>query len=423
MKRLITIFAATLFCLAAASGQDGIDPAVMQLLKDDPTRSASNHRPYEPGDMHDTPPPAGFKPFYISHYGRHGSRHSWGGSYYELIIGALSRADSLGILTPEGRAVLDQTIKVNEAWDGMDGRLSQRGVSEHDGIARRMVHRFPAVFKGKPRVRAISSTVQRCIISMNAFSTAVTSERPKTRWYLDTGERIMDYISETGHSSKACRGRTNAILEHIFDPPCDSTLVLERLFTDKAAGRALIPSLARFHKALFRTAGISGCWDIEDHIFGVLQPEYMYRYYSYDCHYIVSRYGSCIESGTSRLDSLSLLVGDIVSKADEAIAGGQYCADLRFGHDYPLITLVSFLGVEGPGSRLGFDEIDSRWLGWKELCMASNLQMIFYRNRAGRVLVKFLYQEQERQLRGLQSFKGPYYDWEVVKANIRGYKR
>ena len=87
------------------------------------------------------------------------------------------------------------------------------------------------------------------------------------------------------------------------------------------------------------------------------------------------------------------------------------------------MTLVSYLGIEGPGSKLDFDEIDEKWQGWKNLCMASNLQMVFYRNRSGRVLVKFLYQEQERRLRNLESFSGPYYDWEVVKANIKGYKR
>ena len=55
--------------------------------------------------------------------------------------------------------------------------------------------------------------------------------------------------------------------------------------------------------------------------------------------------------------------------------------------------------------------------------MASNLQMIFYRNQAGVGLVKFLYQEQERKLRGLEPFLGPYYKWETVKANLEGYKR
>ena len=55
--------------------------------------------------------------------------------------------------------------------------------------------------------------------------------------------------------------------------------------------------------------------------------------------------------------------------------------------------------------------------------MASNLQIIFYRNKSNDVIVKFLYQEQETRLRGLEPFYGPYYKWETVKANLEGYKR
>ena len=55
--------------------------------------------------------------------------------------------------------------------------------------------------------------------------------------------------------------------------------------------------------------------------------------------------------------------------------------------------------------------------------MASNLQAVFYRNRAGKVLVKFLYQEQERKLRGMESVTGPYYDWTELRSRIEGYKR
>ena len=68
-------------------------------------------------------------------------------------------------------------------------------------------------------------------------------------------------------------------------------------------------------------------------------------------------------------------------------------------------------------------KICDKWMGFWNICMASNLQMIFYKNNAGDVLVKFLYQEQERKLRGLEPFQGPYYKWETVKANLEGYKR
>ena len=195
------------------------------------------------------------------------------------------------------------------------------------------------------------------------------------------------------------------------------------MFTDAAAARGLITDLARFNKALYRTATIAPCWDIEERILPLMQFEYLYRYCAYEASSQYANYGSVEEIDPQRLDSAHQLVDDIVAKADEAIAGGKYAVDLRFGHDYPLLTLVSYLGVEGPGSRMPFSEIASRWWCWRELCMGSNLQMIFYRNRAGRVLVKFLYQEQERSLRNLQSVSGPYYDWETVKANIQGYRR
>ena len=260
MKRILLI-AAALLVAAAASAQSWwkVDAGLEAALREDLTRSGSNHCPYTVGDLRDTPPPAGFKPFYISHYGRHGSRHSWGDSYYQLIIGVLQKADSLGIITPAGREVLAQTREVNAAWDGMDGRLSQRGVRELSEIGHRMVRRFPQVFRGAPKIRAISSTVQRCIISMNAMTTAVAADRPRVRWTLDTGERFMDYISDTGTKLPLCRTLASGYKEHLWDAPCDSLQLLGVLFTDTAAGRRLIPSLDRFHKAMFRTATISDC--------------------------------------------------------------------------------------------------------------------------------------------------------------------
>ena len=135
-------------------------------------------------------------------------------------------------------------------------------------------------------------------------------------------------------------------------------------------------------------------------------------------------------SGTYRLAKIAgmgvakeLIFSGRAIKADEALATGNYAADLRFGHDYPLMALASYLGVEGVGDRLEVEEICEKWFGFWNICMASNLQLIFYKNKAGHVLVKFLYQEQERKLRGLEPVVGPYYDWETVKANLEGYKR
>ena len=47
--------------------------------------------------------------------------------------------------------------------------------------------------------------------------------------------------------------------------------------------------------------------------------------------------------------------------------------------------------------------------------MATNIQWILYRNPAGRVLVKVLFNEQEVKL-PIASDHAPYYDWEAFKT-------
>lgn len=74
----------------------------MQMLREDPDRAGVNTHPYEFGEVQTTPAPKGYEPVYISHYGRHGSRVNWGLSNYTYVIDILEKADSAGILTPEG---------------------------------------------------------------------------------------------------------------------------------------------------------------------------------------------------------------------------------------------------------------------------------------------------------------------------------
>ena len=423
MRRFCICILAAAFCCQLLMGQDYIVPELEAALREDPVRAGGNLYPYHHGDLHDTPAPRGYKPFYISHYGRHGSRHVAGADNYNLVKQVLYKADSLGILSEKGREVLAETEAVENAWDGMDGRLSPRGVEEHKGIAHRMVKRFPEVFKGKPKIRARSSTVQRCLVSMAAFTSAMASDRPKAEWSFDTGEKIMKIIGDTGKATPDVDELRGTIKERKWNISKNYGYVLGRLFTDSLAASRLVPDLRNFNRALFRIGSISKCWDIEDHIMAELPFEYLYIKYSDAAHYDFAKYGNSAEISRERFASMNKLWADLVSKADEAIAGSGYAADLRFGHDWPISLLTAYIGVEGPGSKLYYNELDKYWWEWRELCMASNLQMVLYRNKAGHVLVKFLYQEQERMLRGLESVSGPYYDWETVRANIQGFRR
>ena len=49
-------------------------PGPQEMLREDPNRAGVNTHIYEFIDEVYTPAPKGYKPVYLSHYGRHGSR-------------------------------------------------------------------------------------------------------------------------------------------------------------------------------------------------------------------------------------------------------------------------------------------------------------------------------------------------------------
>ena len=424
MKKLLFVLTAFLgLAAASALAQVHQSPAAVQALQEDRTRAGNNLNSYEFFPIKDTKAPAGYKPFYVSHYGRHGSRSDWGGNAFLGVIAVMEQGQAKGILTPDGEMLLEGARKVLAGWDGMDGRLSQRGVREHAAIAKRLYNRYPQVFKGQKDVRAFASTVQRCIISMNSFTNSLIRQNPKLEIRLDTGEKFMEYLdNEKGWQQKTGKAMRKSF-EYMRDIPDDSLGVLSKVFTDPVAAREIVKSARHFTDDVFNTARVAEDFDIEEDIYSVLPFDAIYRRWAQNNMFLYLGHCNSVDSGAERVPMAESLVADIVTKADEAIAGGKYCADLRFGHDYPLMALVSYLGIEGVGDRLEVEEICDKWLGFWNIPMASNLQMIFYKNKAGDVLVKFLYQEQEKLLRGLEPYQGPYYKWETVKANLEGYKR
>ena len=168
----------------------------MQMLREDPDRAGVNTHSYEFREMQATPAPKGYKPVYISHYGRHGSRTNWHISNYNYVIDILEKADSAGILTPEGEELLQEARVVAEVHHGANGHLTRLGEKEHRMIAERMYKNYPGVFrKGSGLVRVESSTVHRCQVSMANFVGELIRLQPGLQFEIDSDDVIMSYIS------------------------------------------------------------------------------------------------------------------------------------------------------------------------------------------------------------------------------------
>ena len=75
-----------------------------------------------------TPAPKGYAPYYMSHYGRHGSRWLINDNSYTSVTEPLHTARKAGKLTPQGEEVLQQLEKFvslpEPNYPALDGKYS-----------------------------------------------------------------------------------------------------------------------------------------------------------------------------------------------------------------------------------------------------------------------------------------------------------
>lgn len=381
-------------------------------------RCAGIYNSYEFSDVRDTPPPSGFKPFYISHYGRHGSRYQTRQvrlKAYET----LQNAEKAGVLRMVGKKLLQRLGPLADAHQGMLGVLSKRGAEEHRRIAQRMHERFREVFAGGGKVRCQSSTHHRCLTSMANFSCSLKGCEPGLDFSFDTGDRYMDVIAHSGYGTKEERAELtkgiDAAMLHDFVKP---ERLMRLLFKDSPAVRDVVGDPAEFVSGLFALASAYPSLECEMDGFGIFdfftRDELLALARYKNCKYYL-RMGNSEEMGRRMVWAAQWLARDIVQRAETAVKEGV-CADLRFGHDSGLFPLLGLLGVDGAGDRMPAAESWKRCQLWREMSMASNLQLILYSRQSGggtqsEILVKVLHNEREVALRGMEPYAGPYYHW------------
>lgn len=413
-SRLILLL--ILLCPLAAFAQ--VSDEIDAYLREFPQRAAFNAHSYEFLPLKDTPAPRGFKPFYISHYGRHGSRSDMGDPIYAKLRDSLRVGAGEGILTPAGDSLLALAERMLELYDGMPERLTPRGSREHVELAKRMYHRYPSVFR-KGEVHAISSTTPRCLVSMAAFTTALEGCNKKLVVSWDCGEKYQHFITRS--FSKRWQDEASKIVRSVASFPFDTAAVYSKLFTDPARGRMIISNPKRIVSYIIAVASYAQVYDINDNYFSLLPWDAVIGIY---CRRALNAYllnCNSVEFGDRRIPRAADMAFEIVRKADEAIVGAPVIADLCFGHDWPFLGLCSFFGLEGYGyPRLSAEEAVRTWNGSRYCPFAANLQLVFYRNGKGKVLVKFLANEQETLIPELQAASGPYYDWNEVKSYLEG---
>ena len=406
------------------NGQRSIISAqtVTDLIKNDPSYAACNYRVYPDSvEMPMTPPPAGKHPFYISHYGRHGSRYINNRKGYDVPYKMMLRADSLGQLTPTGHDVLKEIELIIADTEGQWGDLTGFGMLQLRHIARRMTERFPEVLSGDARVDAKSTVVTRCMLSMGTFLMEMAKINPELRitmraskrdmWYMNHQDKLLrkDMPEETEEAYNkfvAKYSKNRKLMNLLFtDPDSASTVVDETRLNYYIIKMGLFQLNTHFYQKTFLT--------------DLFEAEDLYRLWKTDNVWWYLNYGSSELNDGDRPYTQRYLLRQIIADADSCMQLERPGIQLRFGHETVLLPLTCLIGINGYDKHItDWEDIEAEgWLSSSVFPMASNLQFIFYRSDINDqdVLFKVLLNEQEAQL-PIKTDCAPYYHWNDFRA-------
>ena len=420
-KKHLWLFATALLSTSALMSASTIQAQTpREDFKRDITLSASNYVAYRGPQKQLSPAPKGYKPFYLSHYGRHGSRYMIGKAAYDVPYFSLLKAKQEGKLTPKGEETLRKVALIREDAKGRDGELTPLGALQHQGITRRMMERFPEIFAGKTNIEARSTVVIRCILSMENGLQAMLRKNPQLHIFHDASYHDMYYMNQPDKrldSLKNCIGR-KVVQEELTSKHDNYKRVMEELFNDPAWVKLNINQRDLNHK-LYEMAGAIQGTELRGKIslYDLFTQDELYDNWVVSNSWWQMSYGNSPYTGNVQPYSQRNLLRDIVEKADSCIALPHPGATLRYGHDTMVTPLTCLLNLNGYGAEIKDPEkIATQWFDYKITPMATNLQFVFYRKaKSDDILVKVLLNEDEATL-PIKSDVAPYYHWNDFKA-------
>ncbi|MDE6361158.1 MAG: histidine-type phosphatase [Muribaculaceae bacterium] len=365
--------------------------------------------------------PEGYEAFYISHYGRHGSRYLISDEDYVRVLDHFRKADSLGVLTPKGVEVMGRLWEVWKEADGRGGELTPLGARQHKGIARRMFQAYPTVFGDSAVITARSTQVMRCAHSMLAFCEGLKELNPSLVIPKESSKRWMSHLcwwTPQAAEWNSDRGPWKETYDDFEKANIHPERLVGDLFTS-TEGLPLSPSELMW--GLYWVAVDMQNMETPVSFFDMFTPDELYSlwrvnnlsFYIHNASFPMSE-GLIVANARNLLDN-------IILTADEYIREGKSGATLRFGHDgniTPLAALMKFDGFCGEESDP--EKVEEAWTNFKVTPMASNMQAIFFRpvNGDGDIIVKFMMNEHDVRL-PIESSIAPFYSWTEAREFLK----
>ena len=384
--------------------------------------------------------PKGFKPFYMSHYGRHGSRYLLNTPQYNDPYTMLKQADEKGVLTDFGKDVLRRIEIMAKDADGHLGDLTIVGQQQHRGIARRMVRNYPEIFNKNSTIVARSTTSHRVIASMTSALMEFSSILPKMNIDFNDSDFDKGYMNSEDraiNSAKNSRER-NAAVNAFNAKHNNPERLMCALFTDttfitryeRTSSSGSVSVSNRSDDLYTKIYDIAANMGSHSYLGFDLDDVFTYDEW-YDCWLQNNLYWFSVSGYHNLTQNVvpyghATLLQDFLDKADAAIAAGTPAANLRYGHDTALYPLLCLMEVNDCAyAPDDIEDLATKWVNYDIVHMGSNLQLIFFKDKKGTILVRALLDEREAKLpvECYKDAKGKeytyFYEWDKVEKYYR----
>ena len=370
-----------------------------------------------------TPAPKGYRPFYVSHVGRHGSRFALGSKIYEELLEIWTGGHEQGWLTPQGEAVYEAFTALYPSIARREGNLTHKGQAQHRYIASQIFKNYPAVFKGPTRAEAVSTVSHRVIVSMFSFLRELDALDRDFSYDVDYGQPYQSYLlpdvidSDADRTEQAGQKFDSFLASILAEGEVDLEAMLGRwisqpdsLLPDTEARLDFCDGMHTFVSSLDNLDV-----PVPEVFYSLFSPEERYAIWRLDNYGAYALLGRSPDTQNLRVQAMQALWDDFRDKAEADWANGVQLR-LRFAHDSTLMPLLSLLDVNGMGARIEDPaQVEQYWRSF-DIPMACNLQFIFFKSKKNPdILVQVLLNGREATLPLPMAAPGSFYRWDEVK--------
>ena len=407
-----------------------------EVVLGDPFKSSGLDNIYDFDAQICTAAPKGYEAFYISHYGRHGSRYPYTATVATALLDMLHEAGEKENLSEYGSGLMARLELFMEKAGNHIGELTDLGRQQQYRLAGEMAERYPQAFRKGAVVTAQASSSPRSILSMASFCTALARKYPSIR--IDQFQGFAETQATAPNMGRnPLRIKGPGLGNPYRESPAEfmqrrfpefTETVLGKMFRDPYAALGDRDVQYLMDHIYMLIGGMNSLPDgVRMDFSDIATPETLARMWELDnyqrfCEYIVYTASCCsvfkdiIERADARLALLDSAAGKLEGRAEGA--------DLRFGHDHVLMSLLMIADIDSFGELPeNPDELGHVFQTFRSP-MAANLHFVFYRPKNGRgpILTALSLNGQPARLSALDKELGispdesGFYRWDDVKA-------